>query len=271
MLFIISLICVICCCFWYLIPKVNNALLFFPTQMTNEYFENTLKLYGNTVIPYTITTRDNVKISSVLYNATRRPSFQDNIIIFSHGNGGCVCNWLQSDAIKHLSKYGSILLYDYRGYGCSTGIPNEKGLYEDVMSVWKFVKSKSVPNDKIIIYGHSLGTSVSSHLVMKLIEMDEKPNKLILTSGFTNLRKIASELYHPILSLLVMTNLNNDQNVKKINGKVPTYIIHSKQDAMINFKHAIEINKLGKSTLIEAKGDHNLIDISHAIKQIFEK
>lgn len=85
------------------------------------------------------------------------------------------------------------------------------------------------------------------------------------------MRKIASELYHPILSLLVMTNLNNDQNVKKINGKVPTYIIHSKQDAMINFKHAIEINKLGKSTLIEAKGDHNLIDISHAIKQIFEK
>lgn len=270
MLFIIAIICVICCCFWYLLLKINNALLFFPTQITDEYFENTLKFYGNSVIPHIITTKDNIKISAVLYNANHRPSFKDNIIIFSHGNGGCICNWLQIDAIKHLSKYGSVLLYDYRGYGCSTGVPNEKGLYEDVMSVWKYVKSKGVQNDKIILYGHSLGTSVSSHLVKKLIEMDEKPNKLILTSGFTNIRKIVSELYHPILSMLVMINLNNDQNVKKINGKVPTYIIHSKQDDMINFKHAIEINKLGKSTLIEAVGDHNLIDISHAVKQIFE-
>jgi fermentation-respiration switch protein FrsA (DUF1100 family) len=77
-----------------------------------------------------------------LTNSLRKPSWDDIIFLYSHGNGGWIGNPINYGTIKSLSKYGSIFVYDYRGFGLSEGTPSEDGLYTDITTAWNFLINK---------------------------------------------------------------------------------------------------------------------------------
>ncbi len=59
----------------------------------------------------------------------------------------------------------NILLFDYRGYGKSTGKPSEAGLYTDAQAVYDYVRTRTDLNqEKIFFFGRSLGGAVALHL-----------------------------------------------------------------------------------------------------------
>lgn len=59
----------------------------------------------------------------------------------------------------------NILLFDYRGYGKSTGSPSETGLYTDALAVYDYVRKRNDLNqEKIFLFGRSLGGAVALHL-----------------------------------------------------------------------------------------------------------
>ena len=59
----------------------------------------------------------------------------------------------------------NILLFDYRGYGKSTGTPSESGLYTDAQAVYDYVRRRNDLNqERIIVFGRSLGGAVALHL-----------------------------------------------------------------------------------------------------------
>lgn len=59
----------------------------------------------------------------------------------------------------------NILLFDYRGYGKSTGVPSEAGLYLDAQAVYDFARGRTDLNQqKIFLFGRSLGGAVATHL-----------------------------------------------------------------------------------------------------------
>ena len=62
---------------------------------------------------------------------TRRPRAQ---IVYWHGNGGNLSLWLDAFAALHEQGW-SVLAFDYRGYGASTGRPSERGQYRDTDAV----------------------------------------------------------------------------------------------------------------------------------------
>lgn len=56
----------------------------------------------------------------------------------------------------------NVLIFSYRGYGYSEGTPSEKGIKKDVDSVMKYIEdSPSLSNDKIVLFGQSLGGAVA--------------------------------------------------------------------------------------------------------------
>ena len=86
------------------------------------------------------------------------------IAIVNHGNAGN--NTHRGYLASALSQAGvNVVLYDYRGYGVSTGKPTLQGILEDGDTMYAFVpdKLKYEPN-QIIIYGESIGTAVSCHV-----------------------------------------------------------------------------------------------------------
>jgi len=255
---IISTVFVVGITFYYwLVPSINNKLLFFPQRVTLSNFYDLCDKNKSNLKKVKFITNDNTMLTGALVNVNKKPEWTDYIFLYSHGNGAWLGPLIQHSTIKMLSKYGSVFIYDYRGYGASNGEPSENGLYSDIMGAWKFlIKDKHVPHDKIIIFGHSLGSSVSSHLVSTLVNNNKKlPRGLILEAPFSTLKEIAGHFYPPLTSLVVH-NFNNLYNVKKINNIIPVCIFHSKTDETIPYDHALKIQNNTGCNMIEINGKH---------------
>ena len=86
------------------------------------------------------------------------------VLLWCHGNAGNISHRLPN--ISELHRRGiSIMIFDYRGYGKSTGTPSEAGLYQDALAVYEFLLTqKMVDPKRLIIFGRSLGTSVAGEV-----------------------------------------------------------------------------------------------------------
>ena len=84
----------------------------------------------------------------------------------------------------------NILMVEYRGYGLSTGRPDEKGLNIDGQTALDYVRErKDLSGSKIVVYGQSLGGAVSIQLVARNLEQGDIA-ALILENTFTSIRKL---------------------------------------------------------------------------------
>lgn len=85
-------------------------------------------------------------------------------VVHLHGNSANMTNYLFYVAFLADAGY-HLLMFDYRGFGKSTGEPTAEGLLLDAGAAIAYVKSrKEVDADKIIIYGQSLGGAVAISL-----------------------------------------------------------------------------------------------------------
>src|SRR5260370_13048721 len=93
---------------------------------------------------------------------------QARTLLYLHGNAANV-----AANVHHVLRLRStglnVFIFDYRGYGYSTGgPPREKLLYEDAERAWKYlVGERNIPPADIAIYGHSLGGAVAIDLASK--------------------------------------------------------------------------------------------------------
>ncbi|TAQ88839.1 hypothetical protein B7494_g2855 [Chlorociboria aeruginascens] len=81
-----------------------------------------------------------------------------------------------------------ILVFDYRGFGRSTGSPNESGLLTDAISVIEWALEIGISPDRIILLAQSLGTAVAAAAAEHFITLQPKIefSGVILCAGFTN-------------------------------------------------------------------------------------
>lgn len=83
------------------------------------------------------------------------------VILFCHGNAGNISHRLESLQVFHRLGF-STFIFDYRGYGDSEGRPSERGTYLDAAGAWRYlVEQRNLPPAEIIIFGRSVGMSVS--------------------------------------------------------------------------------------------------------------
>jgi hypothetical protein len=172
-------------------------------------------------------------------------------LIFSHGNGGNISHRLDKLRVFHNLNL-DVLLYDYRGYGKSEGVPSEAGLYCDAQAAYDFlIKEKKVPPDRIIAYGESLGGSVAAHLASK-----NQVGALILDSSFTSLKDKA-QVYYPLLAGLVQSRFDALADAETV--KEPVLVLHSPNDDIVPYAQGRRLFEVvtGPKQFIELRGDHN--------------
>lgn len=80
-----------------------------------------------------------------------------------------------------------------KGYGDSSNQPpSEQALVDDVLLVYQWVRNRT--NSHVFIWGHSLGTSISSHALLNIQTLKTlQPSGLILESPFNNMKEEISE------------------------------------------------------------------------------
>ena len=174
-------------------------------------------------------------------------------VLFCHGNGGNISYSL--DVVETLNKFNlNVLLFDYRGYGKSEGIPTENGTYTDADTAYRWLlKDKNIPESSIIVMGRSLGAAIAANLANK-----HNPRILILESGFSSTADVAAKQY-PIfpVRLLCRYKYKTADSVKDI--KCPLLVVHSPDDEIVPYSNGIKIFSSAKEPkeFLEIKGSHN--------------
>jgi fermentation-respiration switch protein FrsA (DUF1100 family) len=161
----------------------------------------------------------------------------DTVILYCHGNKWHMdFYWQRAKLLAHTNgknRYG-LLMMDYRGYGLSEGKPTEKGMYADVEACMKWLKEKGMTNDRLIIYGFSLGSAPSCELTANPGSLS--PSKIILEAPFGSaaiMVQDASQLNMPA-DYFTDLKIDNAEEIKKINQ--PFLWIHGTNDNFLNYK-----------------------------------
>ena len=107
-----------------------------------------------------------------------------------HGNAGNMGHRVPIAKILEENTGCSILMLEYRGYGMSTGSPDEKGLMIDAQTGLDYIRnSKETKGHEIVVYGQSIGGAVAIQLVAKNQDAGDIAG-LILENTFTSIRKL---------------------------------------------------------------------------------
>lgn len=244
--------------------KLHNKILF-PRSVLNYDYDYNLDSYEEelkrsidesvTIQEYNIETDDNILINCVIFN---NPT-TENTVIFSHGNGGRIdeCLFL----FRILGQIASVIIYDYRGYGKSTGEPTEKGLYKDIESVYNFIiKKYDKEPSKISLFGFSLGCAPTIKLAKKLCKKNKSPKSVIIQSGFSSLKDVVKENFSPVLSSSIIYSFDNSKNIEKVT--CPILLSHSPYDEVVSINNKDRLIERNPSIeFYQLSGYHNNLDL----------
>lgn len=174
-------------------------------------------------------------------------------LLFFHGNAGNISHRLDSVGLFH--RLGlNVLIFDYRGYGRSSGKPSEAGLYRDAEAAWRYLTGeRATPADEIVLFGRSLGGAVAVWLAGRV-----RPAGLIVESSFTSVPDMGAEIY-PWLPVRLLARNRFDSRARIGGVKVPVLIIHSRQDEIIPFRHGRRLFEAAAEPkqFLEIAGGHN--------------
>lgn len=123
----------------------------------------------------------------------------------------------------------SVYIVNYRGYGGSTGLPTEAGLFKDASAVFDFVRTRHA---NISLIGRSLGSGVAIFLATV---RDAK--KLVLVTPYDSIENIAKKQF-PLfpVSLLLKDKFRSTARARVTT--TPTLVILADKDDVIPRKNS---------------------------------
>jgi len=238
----------------------QDGLVYYPDLPGREY-EATPKQEN---LPYeniTLTTADGVNLVAWFVPA-KNPR---GTLLYAHGNAGNISHRL--DSIRLFHDLGlSVFIFDYRGYGQSSGEPSEEGTYRDAEAAWQHLTAqRGIAPAHIVVFGESLGAAVAAHLAAQ-----HRPGALILASAFTSVPDLAAELY-PLLPVRWITRYRYDTRRYLQDVHAPVLVAHSREDEIIPWQHGSALYDAAHEPkqFLELRGGHN--DLFYANSEPFAR
>lgn len=163
------------------------------------------------------------------------------VVVFSHGNA-----YDLEDSEEFLEKLAktckcAVVGYDPPGYGKTPGNPSESGWVKSLSSVVKYLMVEhGYSKDKIILAGHSLGTSPTVQVAANL----GLTSPIILIAPFMSISRVAlnSSIVSSVANSVTQTTFNTDKFVPLVRG--PVCIVHGTSDDLIDVAHGKEMATL---------------------------
>jgi fermentation-respiration switch protein FrsA (DUF1100 family) len=174
-------------------------------------------------------------------------------VLDCHGNAGDIGDRIGTVLTFHEMGL-NLYIFDYRGYGDSTGTPTEKGTYTDARAAWDYlVDQRGIPADRIVIFGRSLGGAVAAWLGTQV-----KPRLLVVESSFTSAPDMARRMF-PMFPVRWLCRFRYDALSAIRQVKCPVIVAHSPADEMIPYEHGRRLFAAAPEPkqFVEIRGDHN--------------
>ena len=173
---------------------------------------------------------DGVRLVSWAMPADSGPGYW---LLMCHGNAGNISDVGRPYHYAGLRALGlSLFAFDYRGYGESEGMPSEAGLYRDADAAYRYLRdSLAVPPERIVVFGHSLGSAVAVELVSRVPAAG-----LVLDGALTSVIERAQEMfpYAPV-RWVAASRYPSIERVGRLT--LPKLFLHARDDEVIPYGH----------------------------------
>ena len=147
-------------------------------------------------------------------------------VILFHGNAGNICDRLPHAELL-VSAGFDVLLFDYRGYGRSTGKPFEQGTYRDARAALAALAGQpGFDGSRVVYVGESLGGAVALALAI-----ERPPRALVLQSTFASVRDMARVHYPFIPAALVPDAYPSLRLIRRL--EAPLLVLHGECDEVV--------------------------------------
>lgn len=237
-----------------------EALLFYPSSSV----AHTPEEMGWTYERVELTTDDGETIVGWYLPASPGGSVDRQwAVIYCHGNGGNIGGRLATLAgLRDLGM--AVLIFDYRGYGESSGRPTVEGTRLDVQAAWRHIaEDRGFAPGEIVLWGRSLGGAVAIDQAARMSEAGTPPAALIAESTFTSTVDIGGELY-PWLPVGWFARKIDYPSLELI-GRIdaPVLLAHSQEDELIPYAHGLRLREAAQAgrakrvEFVELTGGHN--------------
>ncbi len=183
----------------------------------------------------------------------RHPAPQGRLtVLFLHGNARNILHY--RSIYDGFSKNGfGVLMIDYPGFGKSEGAPSERALYETAHAAVAFLNKTGVENDRIVVFGKSLGTGVATELAAS-----DRYAGLILESPFTDIAAVGQDKYWFLpVRLLLRESYDNLSRIAEV--KCPLLVIVAEEDELVPPEQSREVFEKadGPKEMLTVPGAHH--------------
>jgi hypothetical protein len=169
-------------------------------------------------------------------------------VLHFHGNAQNLSSHFLFSA--WLARFGyDVYIFDYRGYGKSTGEPSRAGLVEDGITALKYVAG--VDGKELFVLAQSLGGAVAVPSLALAGTAADAVRLLTIDSSFPSYRDMARDklasfwatwpLQWP-LSFLVSEDYSPASYIGRL--KMPLLIVHGTKDRIVPFRMGAELFRL---------------------------
>lgn len=156
----------------------------------------------------------------------RPPAPDQPLIAYFHGNGGNI-HYRANRVREAFDPRWGILLLGYRGYGGNPGRPTEAGLVTDANAALEFLRAQSIPPDRIVLYGESLGSGVAVSIASQ-----HRVAAVILEAPFTSASDVAQHHYFYVPArLLLKDKFDSLSRIGEV--RAPVLVLHGALDSVV--------------------------------------
>ncbi len=232
-MYLILLILIIALLAYLFYPRIESFFIFFPETHLDYTPDELHMAYKEVYFP----SADGERLHGWFFPLKA----ECPVILFCHGNAGNISHRLENVRLLLREKL-QVFLFDYRGYGRSSGSPSERGIYLDGLAAYDYLAEKErIPQAQIIAFGRSLGAAVAIEISLK-----RGVRSLITESAFTSTREVArsTALFFP-LSYLLPAHYSNLKKIGRV--AVPKLVIHGKADEIIPFSMGMRLFEAAKA------------------------
>jgi uncharacterized protein len=208
----------------YYLPRLSQKKIFDPSRVAlTETVHIALK--------------DGTQIHGWWFGAKTAKSL--GTVIFFHGNAENLTSHFMNLAWLPWESY-NYFIFDYPGYGLSTGEPTPENTVEAGKEALRWV-AKNKDSSPLIVFGQSLGGAVAHRSVLDL-QKEISFRALILDSTFMSYRSLARKkasehfitwLFQPVAWLLMSDSFAPEDPMQR--AGIPLLVIHGDADRVVPF------------------------------------
>lgn len=236
---------------WLSLPSIERALVYFPDAQLHwspaeagiDFESVYLELDGPA------DGSENERIHGWWIPA---PKPTQRTVLLAHGNGGNIS--YHAAHVGLFQRLGvNLLLFDYRGYGESTGQPSELHTYSDTLTAWHYlINQRRIDPKNIVIWGYSLGGPNAAFVADHAEKNRAHAAGLVLESTFYDLPSIGEQLY-PWLPVRQVSSIRYPTHEFLSNTRLPVLNLHSRGDRLIPFSHSDRLRAARAENFIQVE------------------